>query len=183
MAGAGIQILGLPGLLAGLDGFMPQLALANQKAMSLSTHLVEYDAKARVRRKTGRLFASITSDVSGAGVELTGSVGTNISYGADVEEGTHAHDISPVAASALMIPVASMGGFGGGRLSGAARSGQQVAFFSHVRHPGSAPHPYLVPALEDNRIPIQAIFTAAAQKVLAGIAAETKAALGFIRKL
>lgn len=175
---ASVQIVGLPGLLAGLDTLMPQLAVANQAAMQTSVHLVEADAKARVPRKTGRLFSSIQSQVSGTGVTLTGTVGTDVGYGPDVEEGTRAHDIAPLSATALMVPVAAMGGFGGGRLSGSARAGQQVAFFARVHHPGSAPHPYLVPALEDNRIPIQVIFTKAADTVLAGIAAATRTTLG-----
>lgn len=169
--------------MAGLNTLFPELAAANKAAMHASTFLVESTAKALVPRRTGHLQASIQSEVTGSGVTLRGAVGTDISYGAFVEEGAHAHDIAPVTASALMVPVAPMGGFGGGRLSGAARSGQQVAFLAHVRHPGNLPHPYLIPALEINRGPIQAIFTAAAQKVLGQIAVQTRSALGFFGRL
>ncbi len=178
-----ITIVGLPGLLAGLDTFAPQLAAANKVAMEASVHLVEADAKARVPRKTGRLAGSIQTEVTGTGMSLVGTVGTDVTYGSAVEDGTRAHDIAPMSASALMVPVAPTGGFGGGRLSGHARAGQQVAFFAHVRHPGSIAKPFLGPALEDNRAPIQAIFTAAADRVLKQIAAQARATLSVFGKL
>jgi len=170
--------------MAGLDTLFPQMAAANKVAMEASVHLIEADAKARLapHRRTGHLQASIQSHVSGLGPTLMGTVGTDVIYGPAVEEGARAHDIAPIKASALMVPVAPMGGFGGGRLSGAARAGQ-VAFFASVHHPGNSAHPYLVPALEDNRAPIQAIFTAAAQKVLGQIAAQARATLGLLGKL
>ena len=166
--------------MAGLDTLFPQMAVANKAAMQASVHLVEADAKARVPRRTGHLQASIQSQVNGLGPTLMGTVGTDVIYGPYVEEGAKAHDIAPVTASALMVPVAPMGGFGGGRLSGAARAGQQVAFFASVHHPGSSAHPYLVPALEDNRAPIQAIFTGAAQRVLGQIAAGVRSTFGLL---
>lgn len=151
--------------------------------METSAKLVESGAKARVPHKTGRLRASIGSDVTGIGSSIQGHVWADADYAQAVEDGTRPHDIAPVSAMALMVPVAPMGGFGGGRLSGAPRSGQGVAFFARVRHPGTRPYPYLVPALEDARPFVQAIFTKAADAVLAKIAAQAKATLGLFGKL
>lgn len=187
---ASITIVGLPGLLAGLDTLGGRLAIANRAAMQTSVHLVEAGAKILVPHKTGHLRSSIQTDVTGIGSSLQGTIGTDLGYARDVEEGTRAHDIAPLTASALMLPIAPMTGFGGramgfggGRLSGAPRRGQAVAFFARVRHPGTRPYPYLTPALEDARVPIQAIFTAAAQKALAQIAADARATLALFGKL
>lgn len=187
---AGITVVGLPGFLAGLDGFAPQFAAAQKVAMEAATHLVEADAKHRVPHRTGTLRASIKAEVMGFGPSLNGTVGTELKYGPFVEEGTASHDISPTSALALMVPVASAraiaGGasvFGGGRLSGAPRAGQQVAFFASVHHPGTKAHAYLVPALDDNRLPIERLFQRAAQRALDQIAASTKATLGLFGKL
>lgn len=183
MAEAYVQVIGLPGLLAGLDALSPEINAANQKAMHASTLLVEADAKRRVPRRSGHLFGSIQSEVSGSGASLIGSVGTELAYAPYIEDGTRAHDIAPVTAGALMIPVALVGGFGGGTLTGRPRSGQQVALFAHVRHPGTRPHPFLEPALEENKGEIQRIFTAAADAVLAKIAAQARSTLALFKKL
>lgn len=175
-----VAVFGLPQLMAGLSGLDARLRIANEKAMAKAVLLVEAGAKARVPRKTGRLFSSINGDVSGLGIGLTGRVGTDVTYGPYVEQGTMAHDISPLTAMALMVPIAATGGFGGGRLSGSPRVGQQVAFFGRVRHPGSRAHAYLGPALEDNNGKIQALFVAAANAVLREIAASTRTTLGLL---
>lgn len=166
---AEIQVIGLQRLQAGLDAFAASLEAETEKAMKAAVLLVEAEAKSRVPRKTGRLFSSIQSGVTATAGELIGEIGTGVSYAPFIEEGTRAHDIAPVTAHALMIPVGSSGGFGGGRLSGAPHKGQQVAFFKKVRHPGTSAKPYLKPALEENKAAIQGLFTAAAQRVLGAI--------------
>ncbi len=159
-------MLGLRRLVTGLGALPDALAAANLSAMKSATLYVEAEAKARVPRRTGRLQSSITSDVTEDATELVGSVSTDVDYAAAVESGSQPHEIAAINASALMVPVASIGGFGGGRLSGAARAGQQVAFFRRVRHPGNRAEPFLGPALTDNTSTVQDFFTAAANKVL-----------------
>src|SRR5690242_14991353 len=104
------------------------MAAENQKAMVLATHVAEAEIKALTPRKTGRLQASWVPETLGVGFATIGIVGDVVGYAAAVEEGSPPHEIV-AHGGALMIPIASEGGFGGGKLSGAARSGQQVAFF------------------------------------------------------
>lgn len=83
------------------------------------------DANALVPVKTGRLRNSLIAEVDG----LTLQVGsTDCTYSVDVELGTAPHVIRPNGKKALFWP-------------GAAHPVAQV------NHPGTAPHPYLRPAL------------------------------------
>lgn len=166
MAGiASITVVGLPEFELGMARLWPVMLQGHIQAMRLSTLLVERVAKSKVHRKTGILAGSITTKVE-TSPEIQGEVGTDVSYARDVETGTGPHDISPVQAQALMLPVSPMGGFGGGRLSGRARSRQQVAFYARVHHPGSKPHPFLEPALIESRPAIQELFNSANQNAL-----------------
>ena len=142
--------------------------------MRNSTLLVEAEAKRRVRRRSGRLFSSITSEVEGDGAELLGRVSTDVSYAPFVENPTRAHDIV-AHGRALMIPISPGAGgggpiFGGGKLSGGPRAGQQVAFFARVHHPGTPGFPFLKPALEDNVGTIGSIFKREMDAVLEAVA-------------
>lgn len=100
------------------------------------------DAQALCPVRTGNLKNSIGADYDGDGLGF--EAGPTASYGADVEFGTVPHIIRAVNAGALFWP-------------GAAHPVRQV------RHPGTAPHPYLLPAF-DRRIPpaIEALELAAA---------------------
>lgn len=164
---AEVQILGVGNLSQGLSRLHAGITAAMREAMQTSVLLVESEAKAKVPRRSGRLFSSIQSSVSATGDE--GHVGTDVEYAPYVEMGTRAHEIAPVTALALMVPVAPSGGFGGGRLSGSPRSGQQVGIFARVHHPGTSAKPYLEPALKDNEANIQNIFAAAIQRLLGTI--------------
>ncbi|WP_354643863.1 HK97 gp10 family phage protein [Kitasatospora camelliae] len=82
------------------------------------------DARQYARVNTGRLKASIQWEVSG----LTGRVSTDVSYWKYVEYGTAPHVIRPNTAKALFWEGAD----------------HPVA---KVNHPGTAPHPFLRPAL------------------------------------
>lgn len=162
---AEVVIQGLDRLLAGLDALPAGLTEAQQKAMRTSTFLVESEAKARVHRRTGRLFSSISSEVTSEGDSLQGRVYTDVEYAPDVEHGTAAHDIV-AHGRALMLPIGPMAGsggsiFGGAKLSGSPRAGQQVAFFTRVHHPGTKAMPFMKPALEENVARIGDIFTVA----------------------
>ncbi|GAA0705356.1 hypothetical protein GCM10010193_70530 [Kitasatospora atroaurantiaca] len=86
------------------------------------------DARAFAPEKTGELKASIFHQTDG----LTGIVGTDCPYWRPVEYGSAAHDIRPRHKKALFW-------------EGAAHP------VGRVRHPGTAPHPYLRPALLQHR--------------------------------
>jgi HK97 gp10 family phage protein len=78
---------------------------------------------------TGRLRSSIVHRIDGSG-RVTGiTVGTNVSYAADVEYGTAPHVILPKNKKALYWP-------------GAAHP------VSRVNHPGTRPRPFMRPALD-----------------------------------
>lgn len=89
------------------------------------------DAKATVRKKSGRLAASLVSEVHDK-VLRVGS--TDCNYATDVEMGTAAHIITPSNKKALFWPGAD----------------HPVA---RVNHPGTRPYPYLRPALFQRRTP------------------------------
>jgi Bacteriophage HK97-gp10, putative tail-component len=107
------------------------------------------EAEARVPRKTGNLWRSISSQVEGSfSVRLT----AHANYAADVEHGTKPHIIKPRNGGVLAWPASAAGR----RLSGSARSGMFKgkvsaaklggwAYARVVHHPGTKPHPYLLP--------------------------------------
>jgi hypothetical protein len=87
------------------------------------------DAKSLVRKKTGRLAASLVAEVHNK-VLRVGS--TDCNYATDVEMGTMPHFIFPNSKKALFWPGAA----------------HPVAY---VNHPGTRPMPYLRPALFQRR--------------------------------
>lgn len=150
---------------------------ADGAALRKSALIVEAAAKARVPRRTGRLFSSITSETALAEAGGIARVYTDVKYAAMVELGTRPHDIAAVRGKALMIPVrgasaAAAGGspFGGARLSGAPRAGQQVAFFRRVHHPGTRGVHFMRDALMGSLAAIEAAFQASADAVVAMLA-------------
>ena len=84
---------------------------------------VERDAKGRAPYDTGNLISSIRSEPTGA---MSAVVYTTAKYGAMVEYGTAPHIIVPKKARVLA--------FNG-------------IFTSRVSHPGTAPQPFMEPAL------------------------------------
>ena len=102
-------------------------------------------AKAKVPRKTGFLGRSI---VPGPFSDTTALIYVNAPYAAAVELGSKAHTIVPKRARVLAWPASE----GSRRLSGRARKGTtsgDMVFAAKVNHPGSKPHPFVVPAAED----------------------------------
>lgn len=163
----------------GLEEFRARLAecpevlnVAAKVAMRESTLLLEGAAKGFVPARTGRLRSSINSKVTGTSFEgagLVGRVGSSVKYAPMVEMGTRPHDIYPINAKALMIPVAKSGGFGGGRLSGAPRKGQAVAFFKHVHHPGTKANPFMRRAVTASHAALNEIWRKAAHLAVENI--------------
>lgn len=90
---------------------------------------VENRAKQLCPVDTGRLRSSIVHRIDGAGRVSGITVGTNVSYAADVEYGTAPHVITPKNKRALYWP-------------GAAHP------VAKVNHPGTRPRPFMRPALE-----------------------------------
>lgn len=161
-------VRGMDELLASLE-VAPELMVAeNEKAMGEAAFLAEAEIKNLTPRKTRRLFSGWGAHVNGFGMNTVAVVGNSVSYGPFVEEDTNAHDIV-AHGNALMIPVAGGGGFGGGKLSGGARAGQQVAFFKKVRHPGTKGQHMAARGLENAKAGILEIFNLAIQRVLATI--------------
>lgn len=90
---------------------------------------VQNEAKRRCPVDTGRLRSSIVHRIDGSGRVSGITVGTNVSYAADVEYGTAPHVIVPKNKKALFWP-------------GAAHP------VAKVNHPGTRPRPFMRPALE-----------------------------------
>jgi hypothetical protein len=162
---ARVYVQGLNELTSGFMVLPATMALENEKAMVVSTHLAEAEIKALTPRKTGRLFAAWVPDTIGSGLSVVGVVGDQVDYAPYVEEDTQPHDIY-AHGGALMVPVAGGGGFGGGRLSGSARAGQQVAFFGRVHHPGTKGKHMAKRGLEAAKPAIVATFLAATDRAI-----------------
>lgn len=100
------------------------LDAALKQTLSRVMQDIATDARGLVRVNTGRLKASIVSEVDG----LTGRVSTDVPYWVHVEYGTAPHVIRPRTKRALYWPGAR----------------HPVA---SVNHPGTPAHPFLRPAL------------------------------------
>ena len=163
-----VNVVGLPGIVAELQAAPELLAAENRIAMQRAVLIAEAEIKARTPRKTGRLFSAWKPEVVSMGGQIVGHLGDPVSYAGFVEEGTRAHDIV-AHGNALMIPVAKGGGFGGGRLPGAPRMGQQVAFFKRVHVRGSTGRHMAAEGLSAAKAAITREFLNAANRVLATI--------------
>lgn len=157
-----IRVQGLNELVAGFQIMPEVMAAENEKAMVIAEHIAEAEIKSLTPRRTGRLFSAWQTATRGAGFTAVGIVADSVSYAPYVEAGVGPHDIV-ARGNALMIPVGESG-FGGGTLSGGARSGQQVAFYKKVRHPGFAGRHMAAKGLEIARPAIVAEFKAAAER-------------------
>jgi len=80
-----------------------EIKAALRRGMGKAVLIVENQAKKNVSQtgekhpqvKTGRLRASIESDVSESGNKIVGTVGTNVEYGKPLEFGTSRHPPYP----------------------------------------------------------------------------------------
>src|SRR5207249_808057 len=70
------------------------------------------------------------------------TVDASARYAGFVEFGTRPHEITPRVRKALRWAASPAGR----RLSGAPRVGASVMFAKRVHHPGTKPHPFLLPA-------------------------------------
>lgn len=90
---------------------------------------VQNEAKRRCPVDTGLLRSSIVHQVTGSGSSVNVTVGSRVSYAADVEYGTAPHVIVPRNKKALYWP-------------GAAHP------VAKVNHPGTRAQPFMRPAVE-----------------------------------
>lgn len=108
------------------------------RALQLSTIA---EAHTRVPHKTGNLARSIEP---GRLTDTEAQVIARARYAAYVERGTKPHIIRPKNKKALRFAASA----GGRRLSGRPRVGADVVFATIVHHPGTKPHPFLIPAAQ-----------------------------------
>lgn len=109
------------------------------------------EAKARVPRRTGNLARTIrVGPVSKDSAQVLAGGESKVGYAAAVEQGSKPHVIRPKAGRSGKNGHAPMLAWGGNRrLSGNLRSGSGATnFAAEVHHPGTKPHPYLVPGLQ-----------------------------------
>lgn len=124
-------------------------ALASELKAALVDTLTDIErvAKEKCPVKTGRLRASITTEVR---TVTEGYVGTNVEYAADVEYGTHPHTITAKNAKTLRF---ERGGTPAryvrtrsGKFRRKAGTPGKAVFAKSVQHPGTPAQPYLEPA-------------------------------------
>jgi hypothetical protein len=96
------------------------------------------EAKLAVPRKTGHLGRSIRA---GGLFSDHASVEASVNYAAFVEYGTRAHIIRPRNGGFLRFAANGHSA----RLTGSVRRGGTAVFAREVHHPGTRPHPFLVP--------------------------------------
>lgn len=130
-----ITVKGVPQLqrrLKAVDGVVGRPLL---KTIQLKA--VRY-GKQTVHRRTGNLGRSIRP---GGLTDSYTIVEARAGYAAYEEFGTRPHTIRPRTKRVLAWPAA-----GSARLSGSLRRGGSLIFARKVNHPGTKPHPFLVPA-------------------------------------
>ncbi len=99
------------------------------------------EAKILVPRKTGNLGRSI---MVASVTDNSATVVAHANYAPYVEFGTRPHEITPHARKALRWAASA----GGRRLTGSPRTGADVVFATKVHHPGTKPHPFLLPGAQ-----------------------------------
>src|SRR5512139_1018538 len=119
-------------------------------AMRDATLYVTRDAKINAPVDTGRLRASITPDVTTMGNEITGVVGSNVTYAPYVELGTRPHWV-PKGALAVWA-----------RRHHLPESAVRWA----IAQRGTAPRRYLQDAFETNKSKIEARFNRAVEEIV-----------------
>jgi HK97 gp10 family phage protein len=112
----------------GLRRWVGRLSDESKQAARRTGIRVQNEARSRAPVDTGRLRSSIVHRAEDHGRAYTVTVGTNVTYAEHVEYGTAPHRIYPRNKQALYWPGAA----------------HPVAY---VDHPGTAPHPFLRPAI------------------------------------
>lgn len=122
-------------------------------AMETAVLLIEGTAKRLAPVDTGRLRASIESEVRQVASHVVeGHVGTNVEYAEDVEFGTDAHTITASDADALHWT-----------------EGGEDMFAQSVDHPGTPAQPFLGPAVEIHIDRIEELLSEAVDAAIAEV--------------
>jgi len=127
------KILGGESLIKKFDSIGAEMTHKIETAIKSGALILQNEAKKKTPYRTGTLRRSIhieTLKKSGSDVEV--AVGTDVSYAKSVEFGSGPRIIRPKTKKALFWP-------------GAAHPVRLV------HHPGTKAHPYLRPALDDNK--------------------------------
>ncbi|MFJ4918140.1 HK97-gp10 family putative phage morphogenesis protein [Streptomyces sp. NPDC088726] len=112
----------------GLRRWVGRLSDESKRAADRTGTRVQNEARRLAPVDTGRLRSSIVTRSEDHGRTYTVTVGTNVNYASDVENGTAPHRIYPRRAQALYWPGAA----------------HPVAY---VNHPGTRAQPFLGPAI------------------------------------
>lgn len=112
----------------GLRRWVGRLSDESKRAADRTGTRVQNEARRLAPVDTGRLRSSIVTRSDDRGRTYTVTIGTNVNYAADVENGTAPHRIYPRRAQALYWPGAA----------------HPVAY---VNHPGTRAQPFLGPAV------------------------------------
>ena len=142
-----IDLSSIESLGVALDDYAEDLAKELGISMVDTVVTIEKYAKHKCPVDTGKLRASITSEVTGF---KEGAVGTNTEYAMPVEYGSRPHDIRPREKKALAF---KQGGSKGRYVTSASgkrsyrkgKSGEPVVV-KRVKHPGNKAQPFLEPA-------------------------------------
>lgn len=131
-------------------------------ALNASLLLIEADARQGVAHDTGRLAGSISSQISGSGLNLEGRVGPSVRYGASVEFGRRA--------GSKMPPVDALMGWVSRHPRGrGSRRQQAFALARSIQRRGIRARPFLVPAFKKNEAAIGRLFSRAGARVIASL--------------
>lgn len=153
----GVEVKGLQELINKLKNMGGDVNEALKQGITNGCLLIEKDAKLNVKSSTGALRESITHEVNVGEKQITGIVGTNVSYAPYVELGT-----GPVG-EASKPEVAT-------KLGIAYRSTPWVYFSEEMQQffttKGQAGMPYLYPALVNNKAEIKKLVALAVQKAI-----------------
>lgn len=149
-----------------------------RRELARSLFDIERDAKGNVPRDRATLQRSIHSSITGTGGSLTGLVGPSVAYGAPVEFGRKAGTSPPLEPLIGWVQRRGLGQTFSVRTqrrqTGAAARGRTVAIARAIQRKifrrGIAPHPFLVPAFEQNLPAIRARFAAIGVRLVAGLA-------------
>lgn len=148
-----VKIEGLDELKNGLDSAVSDIPQQINWAMVQSVNVVKNSAQDYAPYKTGTLRRSIYTDVQDNG--FTGIVAQDpdvADYGVYMEYGTGPHIIEAINKRVL------------------ADQSMNLIFGKIVHHPGTAPRPFMSPAIEDNIDTIQGYFSEAVKRLIDTIA-------------
>lgn len=130
----------------GLRRWVGRLSDESKRAADRTGTRVQNEARRLAPVDTGRLRSSIVTRSEDHGRTYTVTIGTNVNYAEAVENGTAPHRIYPRRAQALYWPGAA----------------HPVAY---VNHPGTAPHPFLAPAIAMAEVYLREELTRAGRRV------------------